>query len=196
MTVFAFGAHPDDIEYSCFGTLAKLEDKKYLFIYTDGELTGKSAQRRKEALNSAKLIDAKAYFRGLPDGNLPITCRGIAELIDLVKKHKPHTVYTPYPEDTHQDHRAVTRIVMSACRTVPNILYYELPSTLDFQPNYYVDVTETFPLKIKAITKHLSQREKPTLQPDVLENKAIYHANRQRFFGRRFEAFMVRRIIR
>ena len=46
-----------------------------------------------------------------------------------------------YPEDTHQDHRALAEATLSATRYIRNVLFYEGPTTVNFQPNVFVDIS-------------------------------------------------------
>jgi len=65
MNILAVGAHPDDIEFGCFGTLiyySNLKHSIYFNLFSSGELLGKIEMREKEAEKSAKLIGAKIDF--------------------------------------------------------------------------------------------------------------------------------------
>lgn len=198
MTVVAVGAHPDDIEIGCYGTLAKLSvnHEVYLFIFTAGEITAPRLERIREAEESGKLIGAKVNVLDYPDGAVPVDGEVIGRFSEEIKALNPQVVFTLYPEDTHQDHRAVSRITLSSCRYVPKILFYETAHTKSgFAPNYYVDITDYFDIKEKALKCHRTQKNKPYLHIDELRGLSRYRANNVCLPGRLFEAFILYRSI-
>ena len=153
--VLAVGAHPDDVELGCAGTLAlhKLNgDRVYLLCLTKGEASGDVEVRENECKRAAKILGVdELFFGGLEDTNVHDgreTIDGIEKVIDEVR---PDIVYAPTPKDTHQDHRNTGFAAMSAGRRVKMILLYEGASTQrDFVPQVFVDITRTFELKRKA----------------------------------------------
>jgi LmbE family N-acetylglucosaminyl deacetylase len=153
--VLAIGAHPDDVELGCAGTLAlhKLNgDKVYLLVLTKGEASGDAAVRERECREAADVLGVDGlFFGGLQDTNVHDgreTIDGIEKVVDRVK---PDIVYAPTPKDTHQDHRNAGHATMSAARRVKMILLYEGASTQrDFVPQVFVDISRTFGLKRKA----------------------------------------------
>jgi len=198
LVVVAVGAHPDDIEFGCYGALAKLsvDHDVYLFIFTAGEITAPRIERIKEAEESGKLIGAKVKFLDYPDGAIPVNGEIIGRFIEEIKALNPQIVFTLYPEDTHQDHRAVSQITLSSCRHVPKILFYETPHTKsNFAPNYYVDITDYFEFKEKALKCHQTQKNKPYLHIDEIRGLNQYRANKVYLPGRLFEAFFLYRLI-
>ena len=96
MTVLAVGAHPDDVEFGCFGTLARLskENDVHIITLSAGELGGSKEKRLQECKDSAKLINAKLTFLNYPDGNIPVNSKIIDELRAHVKEIAPDTVFT------------------------------------------------------------------------------------------------------
>jgi LmbE family N-acetylglucosaminyl deacetylase len=154
-TVLAIGAHPDDMELGCAGTLASHSlrgDKVYLLVLTRGEASGDPVIRERECRESAKVIGASDLFMGgLPDTGV---CDG-RETIDVIgsilSNVKPDIIYAPSSKDTHQDHRNAGCAVLSACRRCRVILLYEGASTQrDFNPQVFVDITDTFQTKLNA----------------------------------------------
>jgi len=78
----------------------------------------------------------------------------------VMRTVKPDLVFAPWGEDTHQDHRNTAALVRSATRYTPNVLFYEVPSTIDFVPDVYVDITKTLAAKYAALKLHKSQVHK------------------------------------
>ncbi|MDP6618947.1 MAG: PIG-L family deacetylase, partial [Nitrospinota bacterium] len=70
---------------------------------------------------------------------------------------RPDIVFIHYGQDTHQDHRNLCDAAISATRFVPNVLFYEGPSTRDFHPSVFVDIASTFSKKLLALNAHASQ---------------------------------------
>jgi LmbE family N-acetylglucosaminyl deacetylase len=153
-SVLAVGAHPDDIELGCAATLAlhKLKgDKVYCLVLTRGEASGSPELRSDECKRSLEILGADGLFFGdigdtkVGDGRETIDA--IEKVVDTVN---PDIVYAPTLKDTHQDHRNAGHATLSACRRCKIILMYEGASTQrDFTPQVFVDVKNTFELKMK-----------------------------------------------
>jgi LmbE family N-acetylglucosaminyl deacetylase len=163
-TVLAVGAHPDDVELGCAGTLAlhtSKGDKVYLLVLTRGEASGNADLREKECRQSAKILGANNVFiGGIQDTKVDDGRKTIDTIEGIVSKLRPDIVYAPSSKDTHQDHRNTGCAVLSACRRCRVILLYEGASTQrDFNPQVFVDITETFQPKLKAIRVFASQVE-------------------------------------
>ena len=153
--VLAVGAHPDDIELGCAGTLAlhKLNgDKVYLLILTKGEASGDIAVRDRECRRAAEILGVDdLFFGGLEDTKVHDGRETIDIIEKIIDKVKPDIIYAPTPKDTHQDHRNTGHATMSASRRCKMILLYEGASTQrDFTPQVFVDIEKTFELKMKV----------------------------------------------
>jgi len=182
MNILAFGAHPDDIEICCAGTLAKFKkrgDEIYIAVVTNGEVGSPTlpkeeiaAVRKDEAEKSASILGANFIWMGFPDGFLFHNEETRLKFIDVIRQTNPDLIFTHCPDDYHIDHRNVSRIVDSVrvMVTVPNIktetppakkfpaLYFmDTIAGIGFLPETYVDITETFPVKIKMLKSHKSQ---------------------------------------
>jgi LmbE family N-acetylglucosaminyl deacetylase len=168
MNILAIGSHPDDIEYGCGGTLTKYAQKGhriYLMIMTDGELRGDPERRRKEQMESARLMSAKdVLFGGYPDAGLVCDRNLVRKIEEAVALTTPDFVYVHSPDDTHHDHRALSQAAIPACRAVRNVLYYEGPSTLNFSPCVYVDIGPVLHAKLSCLEAHASQVMQTTVQ--------------------------------
>ena len=199
MVVLAVGAHPDDIEFGCFGTLARLsrETSIHFIVLSAGELSGPKNKRIQECRESAKLLDAKVTFFDYPDGGIPVNVEIIDKLRFYVEKIVPHAVFTLYPNDTHQDHRNASKVTISSCGNVDEVLFYEVPSTeRDFHPNVFYDVTDYFDLKEKSLRCHKTQRKKSYLNLTEIRGLAEYRAYQCGRNSRLFEAFCLYRVIK
>jgi len=153
--VLAIGAHPDDVELGCAGTLALHKakgDKVYLLILTRGEASGDPEIREKECRESAKILGASDVFLGgLKDTMVQDGRETIDVIENVLRRVKPDLAYAPSCKDTHQDHRKTGYAAMSACRRVRILLLYEGASTQrDFSPQVFVDITQSFETKLNA----------------------------------------------
>jgi LmbE family N-acetylglucosaminyl deacetylase len=167
--VLAIGAHPDDIELGCAGTLALHKakgDKVYLLILTRGEASGnvesagpRAEVREKECRKSAEILGVKGvFFGGLIDTMVPDGRETIDAIENVLHQVRPDIVYAPSCKDTHQDHRKASNAAMSACRRVRIVLLYEGASTQrDFTPQVFVDIQPSFRKKLRAIRVFGSQ---------------------------------------
>jgi len=161
MNILAVGSHPDDIEYGCGGTLLKYADSGhdvYLLVATQGHMGGNPERRRAEQEESVRLIGAKeVIWGGYRDTEIPVSQALIAEIEDIITRIDPRFVFVHYGNDTHQDHRNLSRAVISAARHIANVLFYEGPTTLEFHPNVFVDVSNVIEKKIALLQAHESQ---------------------------------------
>ncbi len=168
MNILAIGAHPDDIEIGCGGSLIKYSragHNVYLLIMTAGEMGGDADIRKNEQLESAKVIEAKdVIFKDYPDTNLPLNKILISNIEAVVKKTKPELIFVNYTHDTHQDHRTLAKGTISATRYIKNVLFYEVPTTHDFNPSVYVDITDVIEQKVGCLEAHASQVMKTNIE--------------------------------
>ncbi|MBI3550345.1 MAG: PIG-L family deacetylase [Elusimicrobia bacterium] len=160
MKILGIGSHPDDLEFGCGGTFAKFSKaghQIHMLIVTSGEIGGEPAVRRREQERSARILKAKTYWGGFRDTDIPLT----RELIQMLERHirdiKPNLIFTHHFDDTHQDHRKVSQATTTAARHVRNVLYFEVPSTLNFNPSVYVDIGTFLPRKLAVLKAHRSQ---------------------------------------
>lgn len=200
MKVLAIGAHPDDIEFGCFGTLARLSkemNEVHLIILTAGELSGQKGMRLKECCESADLIGAKLTLLDYPDGNIPVNVEIIDKLRSYVQEIIPHTIFTLYPNDTHQDHRNASKVTLSSCRNVDEVLFYEVPTTeKDFHPDVFYNITDYFDIKEKGLCCHKSQGKRSYLNLEAIRGLAAYRAYQCNLNGRLVEAFCLYSMIK
>lgn len=160
MEILAIGAHPDDIEYGCGGTLLKYAQKKHhihLLILTKGKIGGDPEIRQKEQEASAKILGAKVYWGGFADTEIPIGKELIMCIENVIYKVKPDLILAHYFYDTHQDHFRASRATTTATRYMRNVLFYEVPTTYDFTPSVFVDIGDVLEKKVKLLKAHHSQ---------------------------------------
>jgi len=183
MKVIAFGAHPDDPDIGCGGSLllhADAGDEVVLIYATDGAAGAidiakeeLAALRRSEAKRSARILGAqKTVFLPYPDGQLGYAGYDLVIALGrIIRAEKPDLVYTHNPNDSHADHRALSQASVEACRraatpyfqelgedqhTVQEIRLYEVWTPLsDF--TYTVDITDVIERKAEAIREHATQ---------------------------------------
>ena len=142
LDVLCLGAHPDDIEIGCGGTLLGLAARPATRV-TGVVLTG-SADRRREAERALPSFvpSATVEVLDLPDGRLPSVWGEVKEqLEDVAARRAPTLIFAPRTDDAHQDHRLLGRLVHTVWRNVL-VLHYEIPKWDGdlASPSHYVDV--------------------------------------------------------
>jgi len=168
MNILAIGAHPDDIEFGCGGTLIKYAGKGAsidLLVVTDGARGGRARTRRAEQLRAAKVLGVRrVHWGGYHDTLLP-SVRHLIDCIERVlRRVRPDFIFVNNPDDTHQDHRQVARAAVSATRYARNVLFYEGPTTVNFTPTVFIDIAEEIDRKIGALRHHHSQVMKTRIE--------------------------------
>jgi LmbE family N-acetylglucosaminyl deacetylase len=178
--ILAIGAHPDDIEIGCGGTIRKHVlngDDVFYAIATNGERGGKAEERIIEAKTAADLMGIKKiYFLDLEDTFVSHDGKTIHLLDNIIQEVQPSLVYVHSLKDHHQDHRNVAKSTLSASRKMKNsILCYEAPSTtLEFIPTAFSNISETFNFKVSCINKFVSQESREYLEREALVNLSKY----------------------
>ena len=157
--VLALGAHPDDVEIGCGGTLLRLADRWPGLPVTVAVLTG-SAQRHQEAKVACDVFlagcDVTLKTFDLPDGRLPAVWGQVKQhLEDVANDVDVDVILTPRTDDAHQDHRLVAELVPTVWRD-HLVLEYEIPKyDGDLgQPNLYVTLSEAIAReKVRLLAK-------------------------------------------
>ena len=169
MRILGIGAHPDDIEYGCGGTLLKFKKEKdaeiYFFVATHGDYSGGSDVRMKEQQEAADFLGVKKVFwGGFMDTQL-VTGRDLIGAVEnAIKECDPDIIFVNYPEDNHQDHRALAESAVVASRYRKKVLFYEDYTSTNYEPDMFVDIEDELKNKEKLLKLHKSQveREYPT----------------------------------
>jgi len=183
LRVLAVGAHPDDLEILCGGTLAKyarLGHHVTMAHLTDGARGHTEMRpaelaivRKREAEAAGKIIGAEVIGLGLPDAALFDTPKTrAAAVVELVRQARPDVIITLSPDDYSADHVATSGLVCTAgfLATAPlvetatathdtlcPIFFADTYVGMSFQPTHYVDITDTFEQKRQMLQEHKSQ---------------------------------------
>jgi LmbE family N-acetylglucosaminyl deacetylase len=173
LSVVCVGAHPDDPESGCGGTLARYAaaGHRVTVVYlTRGErgIKGKSqdaaaAIRTAEAEAACTVLGARPVFAGQVDGATEVSNERARALLQLLSAEKPDVAFTHWPLDTHPDHQAASLLTLRAYLASPDrfpLYFFEVNSgsqTLGFVPAAYVDITATREKKKQALFAHKSQ---------------------------------------
>lgn len=178
LKIMVTGAHPDDPESGCGGTISKLtglgHDVVALYL-TRGEagIEGVSHDeaagiRTAEAIEACKVMKARPLFAGQIDGDTYINKEAYSNMARIIEQEAPDIVFTHWPIDTHPDHRVNSNLVYNTWnrfrgdeKKAFDLYYYEVMTgaqTQNFHPTHFMDITETAPLKKEATLKHLSQK--------------------------------------
>jgi LmbE family N-acetylglucosaminyl deacetylase len=168
MNILAIGAHPDDIEYGCAGTMIKYAERGhhiFLMVLTSGQEGGSTEIRQQEQEAAAEIMKVQKVFWGdYHDTQLPLNKELIEKIEEVLGEVKPDLILVNYGDDTHQDHRILTQATMSATRYVRNVLFFEVPTTQNFNPQVFVDISDTLERKFKVLEAHASQVMKTNIE--------------------------------
>jgi len=163
MRLLSVGAHPDDIEFGCGGTLhafARAGASIHLYVATCGEAGADPGTRRREQQRVARKLKAALVWGDFNDTKIPLARALIESIESQIRRIKPDIVFTHWQHDTHQDHRAISAAVITASRQIPNVLFFEGPTTHDFSPSVFMDICRDLPAKLKLLRLHKSQVNK------------------------------------
>ena len=168
VNILAIGAHPDDIEFGCGGTLTKYSQRGhrlFLMVMTGGGSGAPSETRMAEQAAAQRVLGAEEIFwGGYQDTHLGVDAEMIKKIESVIASVKPEFIFCHFPDDTHQDHRHLAQAVMSATRYIRNVLFYEGPTTQNFNPQVYVDIADTLEVKLEALQAHRSQVMKTNIE--------------------------------
>ena len=188
MNILAIGAHPDDIEFGCGGTLIKYAHRGhnvFCLVMTGGGQGGEPAVRRREQAAAGEIMGVeKIYWGGYEDTHLEVNQELISKIEQVMYDIRPSFIFCHYPDDTHQDHRHLSQATQSAARNLSNVLFYEGPTTWGFHPQVFVDIGETLAGKIAALEAHGSQVTKTNIKDLTIVEIARSSANFRGIQGR------------
>jgi bacillithiol biosynthesis deacetylase BshB1 len=180
LDILAFGAHPDDVELGCGGTLAKeiCNHKKVGIIdLTRGELgtRGSVELRDLEAKKAALVLGVSVRENlGLRDGFFQNNEENQMKVIEIIRKYKPKIVLCNAVSDRHIDHGKGSSLVSDACflsglRKIetfvegvkqeafrPHVVYHYIQWN-QTQPDFVVDITGFMEAKLNAVLAYSSQ---------------------------------------
>lgn len=184
--ILVVAAHPDDEVLGCGGTIARhvqAGDYVEVVFVADGVTSRLESDEISMAsrLQSAKLASeilgvTKTKFLSLPDNRLdsiPLL-KVVRSLEDVIDDVKPSIIYTHHSGDLNVDHYVTHQAVMTACRPLPLstvrlILAFEVLSSTEwggtrgksFIPNYFVDISSTLSIKIRALEAYSMEMRSP-----------------------------------
>lgn len=211
LDILAFGAHPDDVELSCSGTLAvEINNGKTVGIVdlTRGEMgtRGTPQLRAKEAQDAADVLGVKVRKNlGFKDALFVNDEKHKHEVIKMLRLYRPQVVFCNAISDRHIDHGRASQLVSEACFLSglkkietqidgknqdawrPSKVYHYI-QWQDIKPDFVVDISQTIHTKIKAVQAYKSQFYNPDSQepetPITSSNFMESISYRARNFGR------------
>lgn len=166
-SVLVFGAHPDDVEIGMAGTIARLTAAGNDVHIAVASIPSNREQRMLEAREAARIMGAKSLiFLPIKTHELGYNRKTIGVVDSVIRQLDPHTIFTHWVEDSHQDHVNLTRCVISATRKNHfNVYMYEqtIPGGITpaaFRAQYLIDITDFIDQKMDSVRAHASQIER------------------------------------
>ena len=202
MNILAFGAHPDDIEYSVGGTLMKYRKQGhsiFIALATSGN-TGSNVMRdteqiarvrEAEAAKAAETYGAQIRFLRFDDERLFDTDETRTAVLDALRWAKPDVIFTHNTTDESPDHAMTSKLVramllslpginqrsnMPPSETLPSCFMWENGMGVDFIPEFYVDISDEFDVKYNALQCYESQKSWMALYGNELGEDMKIHA--------------------
>ena len=183
MNILALGAHPDDTEFFCGGTLLRYKaqgDKAFIALTTSGNIGSNvhksreevAAIREQEQLAAAEMYDAQVRFLRFDDEGLLDTPETRRAVLNAMRWANPDVILTNFPEDHSTDHAVTGKLVSEMILSLPgklvpadeppiekkpSVFFWDTAAGIDFLPEVYVDISEVIDQKIEAFAKHKSQ---------------------------------------
>jgi bacillithiol biosynthesis deacetylase BshB1 len=179
--LLAIGAHPDDVELGCAGTMLvakRLGKHTAILDLTRGELStrGTLETRERETRAATAILGLDGRFNlGLPDGNISVTHENTSQLIKHIRQLKPTIMLIPSSNERHPDHEDASRLARRAAyyaglakiETVGDdgqaqqrhrpLLVLEYMQTYAFEAKIVVDVSEVFEDRMRAVGAYATQ---------------------------------------
>jgi len=175
LDALAFGAHADDVELACSGTIMKLGSLGYktgVLTLTRGETaTRGSAEIRAEEFKAAsEMMDLAVHkMLDIPDGRIEDSWDNKAKIIKEIRTYKPRIVFAPYWKARHPDHEETSHLVRKAAYLAGlkkldtdqepfrpyKVIYYQ--TRFEFEPSFIVDISDFHDRKVKSILSYKSQ---------------------------------------
>ena len=176
MRILAVGAHLDDIEIACGGTLAKAIENGHqikVLIMSKSGYTNKEGKVQRsdevaveegtEALHVLGIRDIEIL--DFPTKDIPWRSDVVNAIDVCFADYEPDVIFTHHPFDTHQAHAGVSNATVAAARRKNTVFFYEpiTPSGrsyVPFRPQLYVDIGSTIDKKIASLREHKSEYNK------------------------------------
>ncbi|MGA2622661.1 MAG: bacillithiol biosynthesis deacetylase BshB1 [Bacteroidota bacterium] len=209
LDILAIGAHPDDVELSCSGTLAtsvKLGYKVGILDLTEGELgtRGSKAIRLKEANAAAKILGCVRENLHLPDGGIETSRKNILKLVTVLRKYRPQILLIPHSSERHPDHVRAHHLCCEAwyysgLQKIETKLggkkqapwrpkkYFHFMQWHTFTPAFIVDISNSYQTRVESILAYKSQFYDPASREPrtVLSEKSFLDMldTRAKYYG-------------
>ena len=173
MNVLAVGAHCDDVELGCSGTLIKHAqngDKVTILVITDsaysnqdGETIRSAEVAFKEASEAANIIGAELICLNYKTFMVPFDEMLGKVILNYIENLKIDIIYSHWVYDLHRDHQYAGKTTLMAGRHVPKFLMYRsnfYDTEHQFRGNFYSDISDVIDKKIEVIKAHKSELER------------------------------------
>ena len=176
MRILAVGAHLDDIEIACGGTLAKAiecgHDVKVLIMSRSGYTNKEGIVQRSDEVAVREGINA-LHTLGITDleildfetKDIPFRSDVVNAIDVCMSAYNPDIIFAHHPFDTHQAHEGVSKATIAAARRRNTVFFFEpiTPSGrsyVAFKPAMYVDIESTLEKKIESLKCHTTEYNK------------------------------------
>lgn len=192
LDILAFGAHPDDVELSCSGTLLKhvaMGKGVGVVDLTHGELgtRGNATTRSQEAADASVVLGLRMRQNlGLPDGFFDHSKENILSVVQVIRTYQPDIVIANALSDRHPDHGRAARLVADACFYSglvkvetsaegksqqiwkPKAVYHYIQDRHQL-PNFVIDISDFMEEKMKSVMAYKTQFYNPdSSEPQTL----------------------------
>jgi len=184
MNILFVGAHPDDIEIQCGGTAARyalLGHKTFFCVATNGNAGSSSLPlaeiarvRKQEAEKSAAIAGAELIWLDFDDEFLIDARETRLKFIEAFRIARPDVIFCHWRQDYNPDH-SISGMIVDECahmtgvpniktksppfNRIPHVYFMDTPAGLGFEPEIYVDITDTFQAKVRMLSQHASQNQ-------------------------------------
>jgi len=180
--ILAVGAHPDDLELLCAGTLIKYSKEGHTVVMAHmcngnkGHFTIPPEElasiRAEEAKKSAEIIGAEIIQGEYPDLELGIDENSKRTAVNVIRRARPDVIITHSPDDYMVDHINTSRLIVEASfiatlphyksdypahNVIPPVFFMDTLAGVNFIPTEYVDITDEIEIKEKMLLCHQSQ---------------------------------------
>lgn len=173
MRVLAIGAHYDDLELGCGGTLARHVmdgDHVWGFIATEsgyadskGTVIRGNEEAHNEGKQASEIIGYELIKGDIPTFNVEAGERIQGQIIAIIESIDPDIVYTHWLHDVHHDHRNLSIATLHCTKHVNRVLMYRsnwYQSAIQFKENFFVDISKTWELKKKALQTYAGEMDR------------------------------------
>ncbi len=164
--ILFIGAHFDDVELGCGGTILNFVKKKYdvkILVLTNSEIKNindklilrSKLTAKREFLSSIRVLGVKKFkLLDFKTNEIQFNDNLILSIRKEIDSFKPEMIFTHWNKDVHQDHRAIGQATLSSGRHISSILMYQSNDYISeetFNGNMFIDITKNYSKKIKSI---------------------------------------------